>query len=76
MKVARILKGKTVHPDVSLSIAPAQSRFYTMLAENGALADLIAAARAYSRVRLRPVHRHGPVSQFRRGFPAHLQPQF
>lgn len=27
MKVARILKGKTVHPDVSLSISPAQSRF-------------------------------------------------
>ncbi len=29
MRVAAILKGKTVHPDVSLSIAPAASRFIT-----------------------------------------------
>ena len=26
LKVAAILKGKTVHPDVSLAISPAQSR--------------------------------------------------
>ncbi len=43
LKVAAILKGKTVHPDVSLSIAPGSKQVYTMLAENGALADLIAA---------------------------------
>ena len=43
MRVAAILKGKTVHPDVSLSIAPGSKQVYTMLAENGALADLIAA---------------------------------
>ena len=43
MRVARILKGKTVHPDVSLSIAPGSKQVYNMLAENGALADLIAA---------------------------------
>ncbi len=41
MKVARILKGKTVHPDVSLVIAPGSKQVYTMLAKNGALADLI-----------------------------------
>ena len=43
MKVAKILKGKTVHPDVSLVIAPGSKQVLTMLAENGALADLIAA---------------------------------
>lgn len=43
MKVAQILKGKTVHPQVSLSIAPGSKQVYTMLAENGALADIIAA---------------------------------
>ena len=43
MKVARILKGKTVHPDVSLSISPGSKQVFTMLAESGALADLIAA---------------------------------
>ena len=43
MKVACILKGKTVHPDVSLAIAPGSKQVFNMLAENGALADLIAA---------------------------------
>lgn len=43
LTVARILKGKTVHPDVSLSISPGSKQVYTMLAECGALADLIAA---------------------------------
>jgi len=42
LKVAHILKGKTVHPDVSLSIAPGSKQVFNMLAENGALADLIA----------------------------------
>ncbi len=41
MKVAQILKGKTVHPDVSLSIAPGSKQVLTMLVENGALADMI-----------------------------------
>ena len=43
LKVAAILKGKTVHPNVSLSIAPGSKQVYNMLAQNGALADLIAA---------------------------------
>ena len=43
MRVAAILKGKTVHPDVSLSIAPGSKQVYNMLAQNGALADIIAA---------------------------------
>lgn len=43
MKVAKILKGKTVHKDVSLVIAPGSKQVLTMLAANGALADLVAA---------------------------------
>ncbi len=43
MKVAAILKGKTVNKDVSLVISPGSKQVYTMLAQNGALADLIAA---------------------------------
>ncbi|MTV49145.1 aconitate hydratase [Heliobacillus mobilis] len=43
MKVAGILKGKTVHPTVSLGIAPGSRQVFEMLARNGALADLIAA---------------------------------
>ena len=43
MRVARILKGKTVHPDVSLVIGPGSKQVLTMLAENGALADMIGA---------------------------------
>lgn len=43
MKVAAILKGKKVHPDVSLVISPGSSKILTKLAENGALADMIAA---------------------------------
>ena len=43
LTVASILKGKTVHPDVSLSISPGSKQVYTMLAECGALGDLIAA---------------------------------
>ena len=43
LTVASILKGKTVHPDVSLSISPGSKQVYNMLAECGALADLIAA---------------------------------
>ncbi|MBQ8965103.1 aconitate hydratase [Ruminococcus sp.] len=43
MKVAHILKGKTVHPDVSLAIAPGSKQVLNMIAENGALADMIAA---------------------------------
>lgn len=43
MKVAHILKGKTVDPNVSLAIAPGSKQVLNMIAENGALADMIAA---------------------------------
>ena len=41
MKVAYILKGKTVHPDVSLAIAPGSKQVLTMLSANGALNAMI-----------------------------------
>ena len=41
MKVAGILKGRKVHPDVSLVISPGSSKILTKMAENGALATLI-----------------------------------
>lgn len=43
MRVAKILKGKTVHKDVSLVISPGSKQVLTMLAKNGALADLVSA---------------------------------
>ena len=41
MRVAAILKGKTVADGVSLAIAPGSKQVYNMLARNGALADII-----------------------------------
>ncbi|MGE3538544.1 MAG: aconitate hydratase [Candidatus Tectimicrobiota bacterium] len=43
MTVAAMLKGKTVHPNVSLVITPGSRQVLHMIARNGALADLIAA---------------------------------
>lgn len=43
LKVAAILKGKKVAPNVSLSIAPGSMQVLNMLALNGALSDMIAA---------------------------------
>ncbi len=43
LKVASILKGKTVAEHVSLSIAPGSKQVYNMLAACGALSDIIAA---------------------------------
>jgi len=42
MKVAKILKGKTVNENVSLVIAPGSKQVLTMMAKNGALSDLVA----------------------------------
>ena len=43
MVAAAVLKGKTVHPNVSFAILPGSRQVYKMIADNGALADLIAA---------------------------------
>lgn len=43
MTVAAILRGRTVHPRVSLTISPGSRQVLNMIARHGALADLIAA---------------------------------
>ena len=42
LKVAAMLKGKTVHPSVSLSVSPGSRQVLTMLANCGALSDILA----------------------------------
>jgi len=42
LKVAAMLKGRTVHPNVSLSISPGSRQVLTMLADCGALSDILA----------------------------------
>ena len=43
MKVAAILKGKRINPEVSFTVSPGSRQVLTMLAENGALADILGA---------------------------------
>jgi len=43
MAVAGMLEGKVVHPNVSLTISPGSRQVLMMLAENGALAKMVAA---------------------------------
>ena len=42
LKVAALLKGKTIRPEVSLSISPGSKQVLRMLADCGALSDIIA----------------------------------
>ncbi len=42
LKVAALLKGKTIRPEVSLSISPGSKQVLTMLAGCGALSDILA----------------------------------
>ena len=42
LKVAALLKGKTIRPEVSLSISPGSKQVLSMLADAGALSDILA----------------------------------
>ena len=42
LKVAAMLKGKTIHPSVSMSVSPGSKQVLTMLANCGALSDILA----------------------------------
>ncbi len=42
LKVAALLKGKTIRPEVSLSISPGSKQVLAMLADCGALSDILA----------------------------------
>ncbi len=41
--VAAMLRGQSVHPDVSLTVSPGSKQVLTMISQSGALTDLIAA---------------------------------
>jgi aconitate hydratase len=43
LKVAYILEGKTVNPDVSLTVSPGSKQVLNMMADNGALSKIIGA---------------------------------
>lgn len=43
MTVAHMLKGKKIHPAVSCGVAPGSKQVLEMIAQNGALADIVAA---------------------------------
>ena len=42
LKVAAMLRGKTIHPSVSLSVSPGSRQVLTMLSDCGALSDILA----------------------------------
>ena len=42
LKVAAMLRGRTIHPSVSLSVSPGSRQVLTMLADCGALTDILA----------------------------------
>jgi aconitate hydratase len=42
MMVAKMLKGKHIHPSVSMTVTPGSKQVFEMIAKNGALADIIA----------------------------------
>ncbi|MBI4653898.1 MAG: aconitate hydratase [Nitrospirae bacterium] len=41
MLVAKILKGRKVHPNVSLTVSPGSRQVFSMISKNGAITDLI-----------------------------------
>ncbi|HEX2021788.1 MAG TPA: aconitate hydratase [Candidatus Thermoplasmatota archaeon] len=43
MRVAHVLRGRTVSPDVSMTLTPGSKQVYTMIGMNGALTDMISA---------------------------------
>jgi aconitate hydratase len=77
MTVAAMLKGRSVHPRVSLVVSPGSRQVLHMIARNGALADLIAAGARILESACGPcagmgqVPAHGAVSvrSFNRNFP-------
>ena len=63
-------KGKTISPAVSLSVSPGSKQVLTMLADCGALTDILASGARRAGMRLRPLHRDGLFPELRRREPA------
>ena len=70
LKVAAMLKGKTIHPAVSLSVSPGSRQVLTMLGRLRRPVGHPRQRRAGAGMRLRPLHRHGLLAKLRRRFPA------
>ena len=71
LKVAALLRGKTVAPGVSLSISPGSKQVLTMLSDCGALTDILASGARLLECACGP----WLLAEFRRREPAHVQPQ-
>lgn len=77
MEVASVLKGRIVHPDVTMSLSPGSRQVLQMISANGALADIVSAGVRLLESACGPcagigqVPRHGAVSvrSFNRNFP-------
>jgi len=77
MEVANVLKGRIVHPNVTMSLSPGSRQVLQMISSNGALADIVAAGVRLLESACGPcagigqVPRHGAVSvrSFNRNFP-------
>ena len=77
MEVANVLKGRMVHPDVTMSLSPGSRQVLQMISANGALADIVSAGVRLLESACGPcagigqVPRHGAVSvrSFNRNFP-------
>ena len=77
MEVANVLKGRTVHPNVTMSLSPGSRQVLQMISANGALADIVAAGVRLLESACGPcagigqVPGHGAVSvrSFNRNFP-------
>ncbi len=75
LKVAAILKGRSVHPDVSLVIAPG-SAGSEYAGRPRRLVDMIAAGALDFGIGLRALHRYGPSAANQRGFAPEQQQKF
>jgi len=75
MKVAAILKGKTVADNVEMVIAPGSRQVLSMLADNGALADMLDAGARILECGCGPCIGMGQSPLHRRRVPADLQPE-
>ena len=68
MVAAAMLKGRKVHPEVSLTISPGSRQVLEMISKNGALADMVAAGARIIEVACGTLYRNGTSPTFRRRF--------
>ena len=74
--VAKILKGKVVHPDVSFILAPGSRQVLENLAAEGYLMDLISAGARLMENACGFLHWQRSKPEVRRRISAHIEPEF